>query len=221
LARNEERKDFAEEDEDAEARSKADQGMVDKTSALEYNGNAPAAAPEGVVSGVMGGALGGIAGGKVTAKMAFSTPSSLIPQAPPPKQALLANLRVHDPTAVVQTGPGLPEWSWTTVALRWHGPVERGQRLRLFLIPPALNFVLAFLRVALLALLSLCLLGVPRSFRPGAPCWTYSILDHSALRKSDCATIDWSSGRLQALQQSPRLRCFLPRSLAGVLLGQA
>src|SRR5438445_4258797 len=86
--------------------------------------------------------VGGIASGKVAAKMAFSASSSLIPQTPPPRQALLTNLRVHDPAAVVQTGPGLPAWSWTTVSLRWNGPVERDQRLRLFLIPPALNFAL-------------------------------------------------------------------------------
>ncbi len=72
----------------------------------------------------------------------------------------LSNIAVHDPAAVVQTGPGLPQWQWTKVSLGWSGPVERAQRLRLWLVPPAANFVLAFVRVGLLAALVVCGLGV-------------------------------------------------------------
>ena len=58
-----------------------------------------------------------------------------------------------DPKARITTGPGLPTWSWRSVALRWQGPVERGQTLRLLLAPPWLNLGLALLRVALLGAL--------------------------------------------------------------------
>jgi hypothetical protein len=58
-----------------------------------------------------------------------------------------------DPLAAVQSGPGLPQWSWESVALRWSGPVERGAQLSLWLLPPWANLGLAFLRVALVALL--------------------------------------------------------------------
>ena len=58
-----------------------------------------------------------------------------------------------DPKARITTGPGLPSWSWRSVALRWRGPVERGQTLRLVLAPPWLNLGLALLRVALLGAL--------------------------------------------------------------------
>jgi hypothetical protein len=58
-----------------------------------------------------------------------------------------------DPKARITTGPGLPSWSWRSVGLRWRGPVERGQTLRLVLAPPWLNLGLALLRVALLGAL--------------------------------------------------------------------
>lgn len=76
------------------------------------------------------------------------------------------NLLQQRPGTKVQTGPGLPTWSWNRFDLRWNGPVEKSQELRLFLVPPALNFFLALLRVALLALLVLCVLGLPGTFWP-------------------------------------------------------
>lgn len=58
-----------------------------------------------------------------------------------------------DPNSVVQTGPGLPGWSWNAVALEWSGPVDRDQQLRLYLLPPSANLALAVVRTLLLALL--------------------------------------------------------------------
>ena len=65
----------------------------------------------------------------------------------------------YDPNAMVQTGPGVPQWSGEVVQLAWNGPVERGQRLKLWLAPPWLNLVLAFVRVAFVAALIWLLLG--------------------------------------------------------------
>jgi hypothetical protein len=65
------------------------------------------------------------------------------------------DLQEMDPRAVVATGPGLPTWTWHEVALLWSGPVDKDQRIRLFLIPPAGNFVLTLVRAALLLLLVL------------------------------------------------------------------
>ena len=73
-----------------------------------------------------------------------------------------------DPDARIQTGPGRPDWEWQRVALAWSGPVERGQELVLWLLPPWLAGALALLRVGLLAALVLLLLGrLPRW--PAAP----------------------------------------------------
>src|SRR5262245_15765663 len=76
-----------------------------------------------------------------------------------------------DPNAKVQTGPGRPDWSWETVALAWSGPVERGQELGLWLLPPWLAGTLALVRVGLLAALVLLVQGrLPRRLpRTGAP----------------------------------------------------
>jgi hypothetical protein len=66
-----------------------------------------------------------------------------------------------DPAARITTGPGRPAWQWQQVALAWNGPVQRSQQLRLVLIPPWLNRLLAFARVGLAAALVLCVLGAP------------------------------------------------------------
>ncbi len=58
-----------------------------------------------------------------------------------------------DPKARVQTGPGRPEWRWNEVALRWNGPVEHGQEVRLVLLSPAMNLGLSLARVILLLVL--------------------------------------------------------------------
>jgi hypothetical protein len=68
-------------------------------------------------------------------------------EAPPEKIA------AFDPDAMVQTGPGLPSWTWRSVALSWNGPVQPSQRVQLILLSPQWNCVLAFVRVILLALL--------------------------------------------------------------------
>lgn len=58
-----------------------------------------------------------------------------------------------DPRAKIQTGPGLPEWRWTAIALEWNGPVDQSQTIELNLLSPAVNLTLAFVRVLLLAAL--------------------------------------------------------------------
>ncbi|MFN7976188.1 MAG: hypothetical protein U0166_28295 [Acidobacteriota bacterium] len=60
--------------------------------------------------------------------------------------------------AQVSTGPGLPSWTWTTVDLKWRGPVQKAQGLHFYLVSPRVGVVLAFSRVALLTLLFLRLL---------------------------------------------------------------
>jgi hypothetical protein len=70
------------------------------------------------------------------------------------------NADVYDPSSIVQTGPGRPRWSFTEVPLRWSGPVERTQRLHLYLLSPWMNAALALLRAALVIAMVLRLLPV-------------------------------------------------------------
>lgn len=61
-----------------------------------------------------------------------------------------------DPTARVQTGPGLPSWQWRSVSLQWNGPVEASQRVRLILLPPWLNRLASALGALLCSALLFC-----------------------------------------------------------------
>ena len=58
---------------------------------------------------------------------------------------------IQDPNALIQTGPGLPNWKWRSFAMKWNGPVNRDQRVRLWLLSPSVNLILGFVRVIFLA----------------------------------------------------------------------
>jgi hypothetical protein len=60
----------------------------------------------------------------------------------------------QDPNAQLQTGPGVPSWSWRTWQLGWSGPVEHTHTLELYLLSPGVNALLSLVRVALLGLLT-------------------------------------------------------------------
>ncbi|RKZ41857.1 MAG: hypothetical protein DRQ49_03735 [Gammaproteobacteria bacterium] len=71
-----------------------------------------------------------------------------------------------DPNAQVQTGPGLPQWKWRDVTMRWSGPVQQNQSVHLWLLSPTVNSVLSILNVMFLAILIAFFLWV--SWGPGA-----------------------------------------------------
>ena len=59
-----------------------------------------------------------------------------------------------DKNAQVQTGPGLPDWQWRRISLRWDGPVTQSQQMQLLLVGPKLNMALNFLRILLAGVLA-------------------------------------------------------------------
>lgn len=59
-----------------------------------------------------------------------------------------------DPQARLQTGPGLPQWQWNSVELSWNGPVQPQQVVDIVYLPPTVNRLLNWLRVALSLLLA-------------------------------------------------------------------
>lgn len=75
----------------------------------------------------------------------------------------------QDPHAVLQTGPGVPTWQWQSLPFSWSGPVSKDHRLRLVLLTPGANILLALLRIALLTLLGLRLTVLGRGGSPPAP----------------------------------------------------
>ncbi len=66
----------------------------------------------------------------------------------------------YDPNSKVQTGPGLPEWQWSSIPISWSGPVQQGQLLNLVLLPPWLTAILQVISVCFVLVLTLCLAGV-------------------------------------------------------------
>ena len=98
-----------------------------------------------------------------------TTASSLSdsPAAPAQSQAAFENLR-QDVKARIQTGPGLPEWTWRSVSFGWNGPVQSSQRLHPVLIPQSIERLLTLLRTALLLALGATLLRQGRSGRSEA-----------------------------------------------------
>ncbi|MBI5443374.1 MAG: hypothetical protein HY900_19430 [Deltaproteobacteria bacterium] len=73
---------------------------------------------------------------------------------PVPSAAPARDLSAHyDPRANVQTGPGLPAWTWNRVDLQWNGPVRRDQTVTLLYLPPLATRTLRILKIAGLAAL--------------------------------------------------------------------
>ncbi|MFA7345369.1 MAG: hypothetical protein WC003_13785 [Terrimicrobiaceae bacterium] len=66
----------------------------------------------------------------------------------------------YDTKARIQTGPGVPDWTWRSVSFGWNGPVTAAQEVRPVMVPIGIERLLAVLRVALvLGLAGLLLRG--------------------------------------------------------------
>ena len=131
--------------------------------------NAPRSADGGVAGGVVGGMVGSleetrnIAGAQVQRRPGAAYGPSKKGYLPSSNAAL-----EQDPRAVLQTGPGLPQWSWRSYTLSWSGPVKSDERVRLVLVSPAMSRFLTLVRVALVLLLAVLLwIGAPR-LRPAS-----------------------------------------------------
>ncbi|MBN2419820.1 MAG: hypothetical protein JXL81_10575, partial [Deltaproteobacteria bacterium] len=72
------------------------------------------------------------------------------------------NVMLQDPNALIQTGPGLPQWQWHKHEMRWNGPVDSAQEISLWLLSPSVNLVLAFVRIILLILLALLVMDLKK-----------------------------------------------------------
>lgn len=65
-----------------------------------------------------------------------------------------------DAKARIQTGPGVPEWTWRTATFGWNGPVQAPQEVHPIYIPLWLQRIITIVRVGLLLALVGLLLGV-------------------------------------------------------------
>lgn len=94
------------------------------------------------------------------------------------KQGYLTSQK--DPTAVVQTGPGVPDWTWSRIALEWRGRVAKDHRHQLIFAGPRPLAVLGLIQAAALGLLALRMAGllgwVRRRLGSAAPLLVLGIL---------------------------------------------
>ena len=75
----------------------------------------------------------------------------------------------QDSKARIQTGPGVPEWSWREVTFGWNGPVQAGQQVRPILLSVTAVRLLTVLRTLLLLALAAVLLWPRREDgKPGS-----------------------------------------------------
>jgi len=73
----------------------------------------------------------------------------------------MLNKQVVDPNAKLQTGPGLPEWTWRSYPVTWNGPVQQGQELSVYIVNPTVNLLLNLFRVCIVMLLAWKLIRKP------------------------------------------------------------
>lgn len=93
--------------------------------------------------------------------------TSAVTAAAPPEEVTVTGTRIERaaarylPGALVQTGPGLPDWDWTRYSLHFNGPVSAGQTFRLVMLGPWAVGLWRVAAVALGALLLWMLAGRP------------------------------------------------------------
>jgi hypothetical protein len=84
---------------------------------------------------------------------------------PMKSRGLNTNL-LYDAKAKIQTGPGVPDWTWRTVQFGWNGPVKGSQLVSPVWIPMSLERALSVFRVLLLLGLAAILLDARRLRSP-------------------------------------------------------
>ncbi len=134
--------------------------------------------------------------------------SESAPAAPPPPQ----KLERYAPDAMLQTGPGIPNWSYLTYLLRWSGPVDEKQTVRLTIVPPLLMsawriFGLLAAAALLISLVRLAY-GVPRNWR--LPPWQSS----AAAALLICVAASAFAPRAQAQTPDPSVLSELKKRLS-------
>ena len=145
----------------------------------------------------------------VAGQLAATAEKSVMPKVQRPDAA------PEEPPELIQTGPGLPTWRWRTFALGWSGPVTASQEIRLWLVPPVANLVLAFLRVFCLA--GLCIGLIDRRFwrqRLNFPGWVRALAAGLLLGVALPATMVRAEGHPAGFPPAPLLEELQKRLLS-------
>ncbi len=84
----------------------------------------------------------------------------IVAKAAPQKQAAQRDNLLYDAKARIQTGPGVPDWTWRSVSFGWNGPVQASQQVHPILISLGLERFLTILRIVFILALVGVLLNV-------------------------------------------------------------
>jgi hypothetical protein len=137
-----------------EAKSEA-ADQVEESVTVEGDAETGVAGVEAGPAGVAGGIVGGVPASPKTAEKRVVRPEAQVARAKANRYFSSLNAALEqDPRAVLQTGPGMPTWTWRSYALAWSGPVKSDQTLRLFLVSPGWNRFLTVLRLLFVLLLA-------------------------------------------------------------------
>jgi len=90
----------------------------------------------------------------------MAAPARAVRDDPYLKKSLQSQVSMVDTSALIQTGPGIPNWNWRRVDFSWNGPVGRDEQMRFVFISPSANLALAMVRVVLLAAMIFGLSGL-------------------------------------------------------------
>jgi len=86
---------------------------------------------------------------------------------PAPRAAKTKSSKIQylqqDPNAVIQTGAGVPTWTWNSWTLNWTGAVSRDETFTLRVVSPSVNLCLSIMRVVLMSVLILAFVTTPRA----------------------------------------------------------
>jgi hypothetical protein len=94
---------------------------------------------------------------KIANQAADASMAGSVASGAPPPSPVQRQLPRYAPGTLLQSGPGVPAWSYQQHPLRWNGPVEPGQQMRLVVLGTWLVSLWRLLAVALLSVLFVAL----------------------------------------------------------------
>ncbi len=104
----------------------------------------------------------------------------------------------YAPNAIVQVGPGRPDWQWNSYRLNWSGPVEPDRTMRLVIMPRWLVTALRFIEVVLLAVLAAVFIFEALNRRPPWQGMRSAVSESAASVMGTIATVVLASALLMS-----------------------
>ncbi len=132
------------------------------------------------------------------------------------EQQVRSQNMAYEAKARIQTGPGVPEWSWRGVRFGWNGPVTAGQTFRPVLISLGLERVLTLLRIGVVLALLAVLIGLRRVPLPSGPAAALLLLSFLLFAPATASAQFPDAGMLKTLRERLIEKNDLPAQTAAI-----